>query len=138
MKRIAQFRFRGGTVGPDGVWYYHENNYPANLDRDTLVFGNIFQKLGPVSHLGIQAPPGTRFFLNHSAFPIMVGDTGIYELNLEGIGRINAIQFHKDDLDIMYRLLTTANGKEVQKDSDGNALWDAADKILIDIVYEGA
>lgn len=136
MKRIAQFRFQGGTLGPDGIWYYHESNYPADLDRDTLVFGNIFQKLGPVSHLGIQAPPGTRFFLNHSVFPIMVGDTGIYELNLEGIGRITSIQFQKDDLDDMYNL--RVDGDEVIKDDNGNALWDVADKILVDVVYEGA
>lgn len=135
MKRIAQFRFRGSAFGPDGIWYYNDN-YPADLDRDTLVFGNIFQKLGPVSQLGIQAPPGTRFYLNHSASPIMVGDTGIYELNLEGIGRINAIQFHKDDLDDMYKLVIDSNGNVVK--NNGDAVWDAADKILVDVVYEGA
>lgn len=136
MKRIAQFRFHGSAFGPDGIWYYHNDNYPADLDRDTLVFGNIFQKLGPVSQLGIQAPPGTRFFLNNSAFPIMVGETGIYELNLEGIGRITAISFNKDDLDELYKL--KVNGDSVVKDNKGNPVWDVADKILIDVVYEGA
>ena len=66
----------------------------------------------------------------------MVGDTGIYELNLEGIGRINAIQFNKDDLDDMYKLIIDNNGNVVT--NNGDAMWDAADKILIDIVYEGA
>jgi hypothetical protein len=49
----------------------------------------------------------------------MVGETGIYELNLEGIGRINSIRFDRSDLEKYY----TDNPRN--------------DKILIDIVYEG-
>lgn len=49
----------------------------------------------------------------------MVGETGIYELNLENIGRISAIRFDKTDLETFYN-------SEYQ-----------SDKLLIDIVYEG-
>jgi hypothetical protein len=66
----------------------------------------------------------------------MIGETGIYELNLEGIGRITAISFSKDDLDELYKL--KVNGNSVVKDNKGNPVWDVADKILIDVVYEGA
>jgi hypothetical protein len=41
--------------------------------------------------LGIQGPDGLKFYLNSSSSPIAIGETGIYELDLEGIGRISAI-----------------------------------------------
>ena len=120
MRRIAQFRFRGSWIDPEtnGV-IIHKDNYPTNLQQDALVKGNIFRDYGPVSQLGIQAPPGLRFYLNDSDYPIMVGETGIYELDLENVGRITAIRFDKSDLDAFY------NSKY------------QSDKLLIDIVYEG-
>jgi hypothetical protein len=48
--------------------------------------------------LGIQAMPGTLFYLNNSKHAISVGTTGIYELNLEGLGQIFSIQFNRDSL----------------------------------------
>lgn len=111
MKKIAQFRYRGED---------HEENYP-NIESytDKLTYGNIFQDYGFVSHLGIQGPVGMRFYLNFSSCPIMIGQTGIYELDLEDIGRISAIRFDRTDIDTYY----TDNPRN--------------DKILIDIVYEG-
>ena len=38
-------------------------------------------KKGNFNKLGIQAPPGTKFYINSSTSPIMVGRTGIYELD---------------------------------------------------------
>lgn len=110
MRRIAQFRFRGNS---------NKENYPTTLRQDDLAVGNLFRDYGPVSQLGIQAPPGLRFYLNNSAYPIMVGETGIYELDLENVGRITAIRFEREDLNSFYEKL------------------DPADKLLIDIVYEG-
>lgn len=108
MKYIRQFRFYG-----DG----NAKNYPANLDKDTLYYGNIFKDCGLVTQLGIQATPGTIFYLNSSIHPISVGSTGIYELNLEGLSSLSSIQFSETSLEA------------ITGDSDG---------ILIDIVYEGA
>lgn len=119
MKRIAQFRFRGSWIENNGI-VIHPDNYPTNLQQDMLVASNIFRDYGPVSQLGIQAPPGLRFYLNNSDYPIMVGETGIYELNLENVGRITSIRFDKSDLETFYN-------HDYQ-----------ADKLLIDIVYEGA
>lgn len=106
MRRIAQFRFKGNS---------NEENYPTTLRQDDLVVGNLFRDFGPVSQLGIQAPPGLKFYLNNSNHPIMVGETGIYELDLENVGRITAIRFDKDTLESCSQ----------------------KDKLLIDIVYEG-
>jgi hypothetical protein len=41
-------------------------NYPENLSYGELRAGNIFKNLGIVTHLGIQAIPGTVFYLNNS------------------------------------------------------------------------
>jgi hypothetical protein len=59
----------------------------------------------------------------------MIGETGIYELDLEGVGRITSIKFNKDDLDKFY-----PNDLEIDTKNDGQR----ADRLLIDIVYEGA
>jgi hypothetical protein len=83
-----------------------------------LVAGNIFEDCGFITHLGIQAKPGTKFYLNNSDFPITVGFTGIYELELEKYGHIYAIRFDRSSID--------------KYDNAGNT-----DRLLIDIIYEG-
>lgn len=111
MKQIKQFR------------YYHKDsskNYPASeVTEATMTSGNIFAGHGDISHLGIQAKPGTKFYLNNSYDrPIIVGFTGIYELQLNELGTIYAIKFDKANLDQLYT--TTVNC------------------IFIDIIYEGS
>lgn len=107
MKYIRQFRYYG--IGS-------KKNYPENLTYGELKAGNIFKDCGAVTQLGIQAIPGTLFYLNKSSHSIAVGSTGIYELNLEGIGTISTINFDQNTLD------------KIEENSDG---------IIIDIVYEG-
>lgn len=67
--------------------YYSENdsnNYPSNISLANLCNGNIFRdpQVFPVVALGIQTLPGTKFYLNGSNNPIIVGSTGIYELDV--------------------------------------------------------
>lgn len=109
MKQVKQFRF----YGPQ-----NENNYPVTLSYGELRVGNIFKDLGLVLHLGVQALPGTLFYLNNSPHPIGVGSTGIYELNLEGLSQISSIRFDKTSLDKI----------------DGSA----GTQLIIDVLYEGA
>lgn len=108
MKQVKQFRYYGSMS---------DKNYPRDLSYGTLRTGNIFRNLGVVTHLGIQATPGTQFYLNNSQNPICVGSTGIYELNLEGLGQIFAIKFDQASLDL------------VDLSHDG---------LFIDVVFEGA
>lgn len=110
MKQVKQFRYYGSMS---------DKNYPASLTYAQLASGNIFRDLGVVTHLGIQAMPGTLFYLNNSKHAISVGTTGIYELNLEGLGQIFAIQFNRDSLNQIDTLETHQ-------------------ELLIDVVYEGA
>ena len=109
MKQVKQFRFYGTN---------NENNYPTNLTYGELRVGNIFRNLGLVLHLGVQALPGTLFYLNNSPHPIGVGSTGIYELDLEGLSQISSIRFDKASLD-------RVDGSE-------------GTQLIIDVLYEGA
>ena len=85
-KQIKQFR------------YYKQNdlkNYPPNISIANLASGSIFSKYMPVIQLGIQSLPGTKFYLNNSNDPIIIGNTGIYKLNLNGLSEITAISFDR-------------------------------------------
>lgn len=92
--------------------------YPTDLDAWKY---NLLREYGPVSHLGIQGEPGVIFYLNNSEDPIAIGSTGIYELNLEGIGHLTALKFDMDVLKDKY-------------DSKKSLV----NRIIVDIIYEGA
>lgn len=110
MKRIAQFRYYGRNRAGE--------NYGTSYDE--LTRGNIFEQYGNISQMGIQAPRGTKFFLNNgNQYPIIIGDTGIYEIDLQDHGHIYAIEFEKASIDVF--------------DKEGST-----GRLLIDIIYEGA
>ncbi len=121
MKRIMQFRYEGSNS---------VENYPKDLEnyREELTKGNIFKNYGEVSQFGIQGPPGLKFKLNNSKYPITIGDTGIYELDLEKVGRITSIRF--------------LNEKENNEPKPGSLDYyypegtNGIRRLLIDIVYE--
>lgn len=64
-------------------------------DKYLNIYSDIVSqfKKGNFSKLGIQAPAGTKFYINSSTSPIMVGRTGIYELD-EDIN-VNSLKFEK-------------------------------------------
>ena len=86
---IRQYRF-------DGI--NSSKNYNINSVRD-LVTGNFISGYAPIIQLGIQALPGTRFYLNDAIEPIIIGDTGIFEIELKGVIEISKIQFDCVSLD---------------------------------------
>lgn len=113
MKKITQFVYYGKNVRD----HLKKKCNPADLNRWKY---NVLEGYGPVSHLGIQGSPGVTFYLNHSSDPITLGATGIYELNLEGIGHITSLKFDMDVLNKMY-------------DSEESLLK----RVIVDIIYEG-
>lgn len=107
MKLIRQFR------------YYGENdprNYPTTLNMDQLVYNNIFSGLSSITQLGVQGRPNTVMFLNGQKYPIVIGETGIFEIDLQNHGQIFSIRFTSESLDAYQK-------------SDS--------RLLIDIIYEG-
>ena len=106
-KQIKQFR------------YYEQGNnknYPSNISLSNLASGSIFSKYMPVIQLGIQSLPGTKFYLNNSNEPIIIGNTGIYELDLNGLSEITAIEFDRQSVNM---IATNSNGY-----------------LIVDILYE--
>lgn len=56
----------------------------STVNGETLnIYKNIVSQVGKgnFSKLGIQAPAGTQFYINDTNSPIMIGRTGIYELD---------------------------------------------------------
>ena len=97
-KTIQQYRFYN-----DG----NANNYPANdnITKAILSDGRLFKydpDRGPIVQLGIQTLPGTRFYLNGAAEPVIVGTTGIFEVSLlnQNFG-ISDLQFNHQSLEII-------------------------------------
>jgi hypothetical protein len=101
-KRIKQYRYYNDNndgvtqnqpkevVGDDGV------KQPVTYKHyvSGLVFGSNF----PVLQLGIQALPGTKFYLNNAVDPIIIGLTGIWEVDLDGQTEITAIQIDNQSI----------------------------------------
>ncbi len=108
-KHIMQFRYYKKD---------NENNQPEGISKETLKSGDIFTKYLPFTQIGIQALPGTRFYLNSNLEnPIIIGSTGIYELELEGVSKINSLKFEGKSLDLI--------------ESNNNV------GLIIDVIYEG-
>lgn len=89
-KKIKQFR------------YYQEgdsrNEPQYTMTSDSLEKGTFFADYVPISFLGIQALPGTKFYLNDSWDPIVIGYTGIFELSLNDLTEITSLRFDHNSL----------------------------------------
>lgn len=85
-KKIQQFRYYGDGNG---------NNYPSGISASNLYTGTIFTDYNctRIVQLGIQTLPGMRVYINGNTVPIIVGQTGIYELSLDGMSYITELAF---------------------------------------------
>lgn len=107
-KKVKQFRFYSTKDT--------KKNNPESLSYRSLISGSAFNECMPITQLGIQSLPGTKFYLNNSINPIIIGYTGIYELDLEGIAEITALSFDAKSLEAV----------------NGNA----NSYLIIDMIYE--
>ena len=96
VKKVTQFRYYNDKTNNDNT-----TNYPSTLNYRKLVSGSAFSNVMPIIQLGIQTMPGTKFFLNGSDTPIIIGSTGIYELDLQGLGQINSLQFDASSINLI-------------------------------------
>lgn len=80
-KKIQQFRYY-----PNGT-----SVYPAGLNSTKLANGKAFLGYLPIVQLGIQTLPGVIFRLNGASNDIIVGSTGIYELDVSNGASITAL-----------------------------------------------
>lgn len=107
-------------LAPKARYFYHATqqiNYPITLHMGNLVSGSAFANCVPIVKLGIQSLPGVRFRFNSNLEWIMLGATGLYELDLkDSAGAITDLKFDKQSISII--------------DKNPNAY------LIIDIVYE--
>ena len=111
-RAIHQFRFYSDSSS-------EERNEPSGVDyisaggMQAFSTGSLFdgtkggKKYVPILQLGIQSIPGTYFYLNGGLDPIIIGSTGIYELDLTGEIEISKLSFDWNSLD---RINNMANG----------------------------
>ena len=112
---VRQFRWYG--VGD-------KRNYPDGITKPNLKSGSIFFKNNPgvITMLGIQASPGTAFYLNNTEQPTIIGSVGNYQLDLQGIGEITSIRFDEDSLSAI--------------DNANNGVFGGTEHIIVDAIYE--
>lgn len=76
------------------IRYYNDNDkYPETITKSALRSGEAFKNYKPIKQLGIQTMPGVKFYLNGSVDPVIVGSTGIFELNVENLTEITSLSF---------------------------------------------
>ena len=103
--KVKQFRYYNDKSSEVSE---SKRNQPATLDgtttlitSDHYVSGGVFGKHFPVTQLGIQALPGTKFYLNEAVDPVIIGATGIYELDLTNGIQISKISFDPKSMEII-------------------------------------
>ena len=99
--------------------YYKDNaekNQPIQAIKQDFINGNIFNY--PILQLGIQTLPGLKFYLNNNTEPIIIGHTGIYELDLENQMEIFKLSFEENSINAInenpngYLIIDTLYEKE--------------------------
>lgn len=91
---FKQFRFFGDNAGQN------------NITAGELVNGTIFQHYTPITQLGIRSIPGTKFYLNEGDSPVIVGYTGLFELEFKDGGQISSMRFSQESIDAIRENLT--------------------------------
>ena len=110
-RKVQQIRYYGDHKSDS------DKNQPANLTGDRLRSGSIFNQYTPMKQIGIQTMPGVKFYLNNSIEPIIIGSTGIYELNVENLTEITALSFDTTSINMINQTPSTSY-------------------IIVDILYE--
>lgn len=97
-KRVKQVRYYEDSSNKN----YPDGSNGIKPQYRNLISGTAFSQYMPIIQLGIQALPGTKFYVNGSNNPIIIGNTGIYELNLQGLTEINSLQFDASSIALIH------------------------------------
>lgn len=107
-KKVTQLRYFGDTTitfneqNEGQATHKMINNQPEDLNSDSLISGTAFDIYSPIIQLGIQTLPGVKFHLNANLDPIIVGASGIYELDLtESSVKITECYFERESLTLI-------------------------------------
>lgn len=116
--KIKQFRYYSDTnnLGKNSPSVITIDGADVDVSYAHYVSGAVFGECFPVLQFGIQSLPGTKFYLNNGNDPIIIGSTGIYELDLEGQTEITQIQM---------------DGGSMKTINDNDSAY-----LIIDIIYD--
>lgn len=93
------------STAEDATTYYYkiqQLNYPPTLYSGNLISGSAFANCVPIVKLGIQSLPGVRFRFNTNLEWIVLGATGLYELDLkDSAGSIVDLKFDKQSIQVI-------------------------------------
>ncbi len=76
----------------------NNHNYPIGLDGEDLITGALFNN-SSYTQIGIQAPPGTKFYVNASTSPAIVGYSGLFEVDFQSGGLIGELHFDRQSIE---------------------------------------
>jgi hypothetical protein len=108
-RKTYQYRFQASNNGVSNI-----------TNSNDLVTGAAFNEnfSKGVEQIGIQALPGTRFKMSTGPDWVIIGTTGIYELDLTGRATIGDLSFDKASIDIISQTKTPLLVDIVYKEED--------------------
>lgn len=90
-KAIHQFRFYNDSASEDRNEPSHDA-FNGVGGAAGFADGDVFKNYYPFYQLGVQTIPGTMIYLNGSEDPVIIGSTGIYELDAQDGVEISTLQ----------------------------------------------
>lgn len=106
MRKVGQFFYSGSE------------NLKTSDESERIRITEEIAFNAPIIQLGVQAPPGFKFYVdNDDNYPIEVGSTGIFEIELKDGIQITDITFDRSELDII--------------NQSKNSLY-----LIIDVIYD--
>lgn len=85
-KKIMQFRYYGAK---------NKNNFPANIKAGDFSNEDFFKNYYPIHYIKIQGPPNSiKFWINFNSNSVMLGPSGVYELDLQNFSTIEDLKFN--------------------------------------------
>ena len=83
-KKIMQFRYYGAK---------NKNNFPANIKAGDFSNEDFFKNYYPIHYIKIQGPPNSiNFWINFNSNSVMLGPSGVYELDLQNFSTIEDLK----------------------------------------------
>lgn len=78
---------------------FQQFTYTADKEEmvESLKDGSLFSSMS-IQQLGIQALPGTKFYINGSDSPVLIGFSGLFNLDLTDQGEITELRFDPNSL----------------------------------------
>lgn len=83
-KKIMQFRYYGAK---------NKNNFPVNIKAGDFSTEDFFKNYYPIHYIKIQGPNSIKFQINSNSNSVMLGPSGIYELDLQNFSTIEDLKF---------------------------------------------